>query len=639
MTAHAGADEVTIDASKTGEPISPYIYGQFIEHLGRCIYGGIWSEMLEDRKFFFPIDGEKPGWDKHEGKKNSYEGEGVPYEIIVASPWQPFGPKGAVSLDKKNPYVGEHTPVIALDVTDSWASIDAETRGIYHPRLGFVKGKGYTGYIVLKAAPGVKKVDVAIVCGEGKDAQSVVTLATLQDSFQKYPLAFTAGAGTTDGRLEIRCYGSGSLWIGTVSLMPADNVEGFRKDTLALLRELNSPIYRWPGGNFVSGYNWRDGVGERDKRPPRKNPAWTGIEHNDVGIHEYMRFCELVNTEPFVSLNTGLGDAASAAAEVQYITGAADTPEGARRAANGRADSWKPGWWAVGNEMYGNWQLGHMPLEEYVKKHNAVVNAIRQVLPDAKCVGVGAAGPWSKAMLTQCADHMDLLSEHLYWQKKENVPEHVAVPVDQIQKLADIHRGYRAELPALSEKNIRVALDEWNYWYGPNLYGEIGVRYFMRDALGIAAAMHTMFRNSDIFFMANYAQTVNVIGAIKTTQTDAFLETTGQVLKLYRKEFGQIPMTVQNGIKGLDVAAAWTEDRKAITLGMVNANDRDVTFSPKLNGAQLPKIARGWTIQNSDSEAYNDDTHRNRVAIQDVSVDLASGTITLKPYSITLLRL
>jgi alpha-N-arabinofuranosidase len=139
--------------------------------------------------------------------------------------------------------------------------------------------------------------------------------------------------------------------------------------------------------------------------------------------------------------------------------------------------------------------------------------------------------------------------------------------------------------------------------------------------------------------MANYAQTVNVIGAIKTTQTDAFLETTGQVLKLYRQQFGQIPITVQNGIKGLDVAAAWTEDRKAITLGMVNANDRDVSFSLKLTGVQLPKTARGWTIQNSDSEAYNDASHRDRVAIREVAADLAAGEVTLKPYCITLFRM
>jgi len=632
MAAHAAANGVTIDTGRTGEPISPYIYGQFIEHLGRCIYGGIWAEMLEDRKFFFPVNGEKPGWDMHAGKKVSYEGEGVPYEILVASPWQPIGPKSAVAMDKNSPYAGEHTPVITLDGSSG-------ARGICHPRLGFVKGKEYTGYIVLKATAGVKKVEVALAAGAWNDAGAVVTLPAPQEAYQKYPLAFTAGDDTTDGRLEICCYGTGSVWIGAVSLMPADNVEGFRKDTLALLRELNSPIYRWPGGNFVSGYNWRDGVGGRDKRPPRKNPAWTGIEHNDVGIHEYMRFCELVNTEPFVSLNTGLGDAASAAAEVQYIVGAADTPEGAKRAADGHPEPWKAGWWAVGNEMYGDWQLGHIPLEEYVKKHNAVVDAIRQVLPDAKCVGVGAAGPWSKAMLTECADHMGLLSEHLYWQKKDDVIKHAAVPVEQIQKLADTHRGYRRDLAPLKDKNIRVALDEWNYWYGPNIYGELGVRYFMRDALGTAAALHTMFRNSDIFFMANYAQTVNVIGAIKTTQTDAFLESTGQVLKLYRKEFGQIPVTVKNDIKGVDIAAAWTADRKAITLGVMNAEDRDVKFALKLEGQPLPKRATGWVIQNNDAEAHNDEGHKDRVAIRETTADLTSGSVTVKPYSITLLRL
>ncbi|OQB41837.1 MAG: Intracellular exo-alpha-(1-_5)-L-arabinofuranosidase 1 [Candidatus Hydrogenedentes bacterium ADurb.Bin179] len=625
----ATAGPVQIDVQETKAPISPYVYGQFIEHLGRCIYGGIWAEMLEDRKFFFPVDGKQSGWDLHEGKKVSWEGDGVPYEILVASPWQLIGPADAVTMNTVEPFVGDHDPVIALAGAE-------EARGIYHPRLALEKGRDYVGYIVVKSAGGNARVEVALQWGVGPAAEAVAAFDLSPDDFAKETFAFTAGGDAGDGRLAIRCSGQGAVHIGTVSLMPADNVDGFRKDVLALLRELDAPVYRWPGGNFVSGYNWRDGIGDRDKRPPRKNPAWTGIEHNDMGIHEYLHFCELINTEPFIALNTGLGDVASAAEEVEYITGAADTPDGAKRAANGRTEPWKVKFWAVGNEMYGDWQLGHMPLEEYVKKHNAVVDAIRAVSPEAQCIGVGAAGEWSETMLTHCADHMELISEHLYWQHKDNVTEHVQVAVDSIDRVAETHRGYRDSIPGLKEKDIRIALDEWNYWYGPNLYGEIGVRYFMRDALGCAAALHAMFRHSDLYFMANYAQTVNVIGAIKTTGTDAWLETTGQVLKLYRQHFGGIPVSVESKVPGVDVAAAWTEDRSALTLAAVNTTGKPKTLQFEINGLALPESVSGWTIQHDDPEAYNDEKNKDSVAIQKVSVPVTDGSLEVKPYSVTL---
>jgi len=329
----------------------------------------------------------------------------------------------------------------------------------------------------------------------------------------------------------------------------------------------------------------------------------------------------------------------SAAAEVAYITCAADTPEGAKRAANGRAEPWNAKWWAVGNEMYGDWQLGHMPLEEYVKKHNAMVEAIRAVSPEAQCIGVGAAGKWSETMLTHCADHMELLSEHLYWQRKDDVTEHVLTSVKQIEKLADTHRRYRKDIAGLKEKDIRIALDEWNYWYGPYIFGELGVRYFMRDALGCAAALHAMFRNSDLFFMANYAQTVNVIGAIKTTGTDAWLETTGQVLKLYRQHYGAIPVAVKESMKDVDVAAAWTEDRKTLVVAAVNTKDKPAAITLEIQGVALPESVSGWIIQHDDSEAYNDENNKDNVIIQDISVAVEDGKIELAPYSVTIMNI
>ena len=166
----------------------------------------------------------------------------------------------------------------------------------------------------------------------------------------------------------------GRLWIGTASLMPDDHIDGFRADVLALLRGLKAPVYRWPGGNFVSGYDWHDGIGERDKRPPRRNPAWTGVESNDVGIHEFMRLCELLDTEPYIAVNAGLGGGKKEAAdEVEYCNGTEDTPMGKWRKQNGQAKPWKVKWWSVGNEMFGDWQLGFMSTEAFCEKNITVL--------------------------------------------------------------------------------------------------------------------------------------------------------------------------------------------------------------------------------------------------------------------------
>ena len=140
------------------------------------------------------------------------------------------------------------------------------------------------------------------------------------------PLQFTAGADTDAGRLEITATGSGSFHVGTVSLMPADNVQGMRADTLELLKQLDAPVYRWPGGNFVSGYNWRDGIGDPDRRPPRKNLAWQGIEHNDFGLDEFMTFCRPLKTEPYITVNSGLGDSRSAVEEIEYANAPCRSP-------------------------------------------------------------------------------------------------------------------------------------------------------------------------------------------------------------------------------------------------------------------------------------------------------------------------
>jgi alpha-N-arabinofuranosidase len=421
--------------------------------------------------------------------------------------------------------------------------------------------------------------------------------------------------------------------------MPADNVEGFRKDTLELLTQLDSPVYRWPGGNFVSGYDWRDGLGDRDRRPTRTNPAWTGIETNDVGMHEFIELCRLINTEPMIAVNTGFGDAYSAAAEVEYANGSPDTPMGKWRAKNGSKKPFNIKWWCVGNEMFGDWQLGYMRLNHYVLKHNWVEEKMREVDPTIKTVGTGEAGPWSEGMLKNCADYMDLLSEHFYCRTRPGLTAHVRQIPDAIKGKADAHRKYRQEIPGLKEKDIRIAMDEWNYWYGPHLYGELGTRYFMKDALGIAAGLHEYFRNSDLFFMANYAQTVNVIGCIKTTKTAAAFDATAYPLMLYRKEFGTIPVQVEGWNEKLDVAAALTEDKKYLTLGVVNATYDTYEISLNLKELSLAGKADGWVVANSDAMSYDEPGKEPVIKIEDLPATDFSGKVSVKPVSFTVFKI
>ena len=618
---------VVVNIKQTAEPISPYIYGQFIEHLGECIYGGIWAEMLQDRKFFYPVTGETPAWDFFRIGEDSYTGAGYPIELLRRSPWMILGNKQLFSMSKDNPYVGEHTPTLNLG--------DKGMGGIYQERLAVVKGKQYTGRVILSGSSDAT-VSVRLIWGAGGTQFAMKKFDQLSNEFEKYYFDFTAGNSTDNARLEIIASGSGAVKIGTVSLMPSDNIYGFRADTMALLKELNSPVYRWPGGNFVSGYNWRDGIGERDRRPPRKNPAWTGIEHNDVGLDEFMVFCRELNTEPYIAVNTGAGTPEECAAEVEYMNGSVTTPMGKLRAENGNPLPYDVKWWAIGNEMYGNWQIGHMPVEEYLAKHRKVVDAMRSADPSIIDVAVGdLSSGWSKKTLENCSDHMTHLSEHMYWQYNRDIAKHVARPANEIRWKAAEHRKLRQELPALEGKNIRIAMDEWNYWYGPNVFGELGTRYFLDDGLGTAAALHEFYRNSDIYVMANYAQTVNVIGCIKTTKTDAEFESTGLVLKLYRERYGITPVNVSNAPEPLDITAALTSDQRALTFSVVNPTSENQELALTLEGAAFGNHAQQWVITGPERRSHN---HPGEPRAIDITTNpvAPSGKLTVAPLSVTL---
>ena len=254
------------------------------------------------------------------------------------------------------------------------------------------------------------------------------------------------------------------------------------------------------------------------------NPAWTGVEHNDFGTDEFIAFCREVGTEPMVAVNTGFGDAYSAAQWVEYCNGATTMIGGGWRAKNGSKTPYHVKYWCVGNEMFGPWQLGFMQMQHYTLKHNLVADAMRKADPTVALTAVGdletinknhdpdqakSGKTCSHIMLEECADHMTLLSEHFYqgrlpWTQDARLDllAHVRLLKDSIRKKAEGHRKLQASLPGLKGRIIPIAMDEWNYWHREYVYGELGCVYDLADGLGVAAGLHEFFRQSDIIQMA-----------------------------------------------------------------------------------------------------------------------------------------
>ncbi len=592
----ASEAKIAIDLSRPGAPLNPYLHGQFIEHLGRCIHDGIWAEKLWDRKFLL-----EPG-----------------------KTWEVLKPDSAAFEafhDPAGAYAGNHC--MALWVRDPAGG----ACGLRQGKIGLAEGREYVGYAVLASLAEPVPVEVRLAWGPRREEGQSVLLEGIGREYRKFPFRFRAEATTEDAKFSLAVSKPAYLWVACVSLQPADAVQGMRRDVIELIRDrLKPPITRWPGGNFVSGYDWKDGIGERDRRPPRWERAWNDVEDNDFGVDEFLAFTKLVGTEPYIAVNAGLGSAEGAAALVEYVNGPLGTRWGDERARNGHPEPYGVTWWGVGNEMYGSWQLGHVPAERYVLRHNAFVRAMKAKDPKIRIIAVGAPGPWNDAIVGRCAAYMDLLSGHHYTERRLRLPfspedartyeeRFLAYSGDVAAGIRGLVEDFRKRLasgdPAVAK--IRLAIDEWGIvrdWIpdpdGPGV-GAYEHYYCLGDAIAVARGLHEILRSADVVAMANWAQTVNVIGAIKTGKEGAVLDPAGIVLAEYRRRFSSgvlVPVSVPAGL-ALDAVAAWerrpvsaARDREARSAS-ASLSGRDTSPERKPRGSSGSKAtasARSWSL-------------------------------------------
>ena len=568
-TAAAQPVSATIDATRMGSPITRLIFGGFMEPATT----GVWAEVLTDRKFLNEINSKAPaaatGWLSFMGPQ---------------SRWVPIGTDSFVIMDKKHPYVGEWSPLVRLEA--------GTPHGISQSRIVLVGGRTYAGRVILAGTPG-SKVNVSLVWGPNAEDRQTITIERLTTAYATFPLKFTPRSDSNEGRFEIAGTGQGSFHIGAASLMPADNVSGFKAATIRYLKEQGISIARWPGGNFVSAYDWRDGIGDHDKRPPRREVAWNGTESNDMGIDDFMTFCHLIGAEPYIAVNSGLGDDHSAAEEVEYVNGSGTSRLGRLRAANGHPAPYGVRIWGVGNEMYGEWQWGHIAIIQYPEKHNRIVKAMKKVDPSIKVIASGATPEemswtyienrqlgsfperervddmvpfafgtkydWTGALLAHSADFIDYLGEHFYGypnlvidadkqafvEATDPLEHRVRRMPNKVQFKFEAWEEYLKKMPYLKDKNIKFAFDEWaprNARVNQSTTAAPGNP--MLNTLTDALVYHEFFRHSDMVALAV------ATGGMMTLASDAHGDAVGYrldglLIKLFHDRFaGTLPVAV-----------------------------------------------------------------------------------------------
>ncbi|MDH7600729.1 MAG: alpha-L-arabinofuranosidase C-terminal domain-containing protein [Armatimonadota bacterium] len=602
---------IWVDAKSSGGRIDRNIYGHFIEHLGRCIYGGIWAEMLYNRKFTGGVDSQG-----------------------VIESWSAFGEDAKYSRDNIEFYTSCQSQRIEL-APGKEAGIGKRDANLA------IKPQRYVVRAVLKQKELSGGVTVAL--RQGKHIYASALIPEVGEDWSEYTVQLDVLESDPNAEFSVTAVGPGTLWIGCLSMMPADNVEGMRRDVLEAIKRIKPPLVRWPGGNMVSGYHWEDGIGPRDKRMPRWERAWNAWEWNDFGTDEYIRFCRLVGTEPYICVNAGEGQADEAARWVEYCNGSPDTPYGRLRALNGHPEPYNVKYWGIGNEMYGDWQLGHLDATKYALKSIEFACAMKAVDPSIVLVGVGvdndSFGNWNSTVAQIAGSYYDYLSVHYYKGPRAKDPKELTY-LNLICASLEIEKMLAATADVVehnSPKKLPLAFDEWNIWLPHGLDSSM---YALRDGLFAAGVFHTLHRLCDRVKMANLAQLVNVLGAIQTSMTEVVETPIYKAFELYSNLFEANRLEVNaecnlfdtpaGRMPVLDASAAISEDGTKLVLAVINRDPvSDHLAELKISGFKPRACAQVAVLNGPSAFAVNNFGKPEQVTIERKSVDVDFS----KPYS------
>jgi alpha-L-arabinofuranosidase len=446
---------------------------------------------------------------------------------------------------------------------------------------------------------------------------------------------------------------------------------GFRTDVLSALREMKLSVVRYPGGNFVSGYDWRDGVGPRDQRPRRRELAWHSIESNQFGTNEFIQFSRELQVAPMMAVNFGTGSLAEASALVEYCNAPVGTEWADLRLRHGYAKPHDVKYWCLGNEMDGPWQIGALSSEDYATKARECAKIMKWHDRRIRTILCGSSGPfmktfpqWDRTALTECWEHTDYLSLHNYATNWENdTPSFLGYAAEldgQVNALRTVLNEVKQKRN--SKHDVHLCWDEWNVWYkdrngdgkwqeAPHLCEEV---YNLEDALVVAQWMNCFLRHCDVIHIACIAQIVNVISPLLTTREKLLKQSTfypfvmfsnlarGKSLRTqitapsYKtKRFGQVGL--------LDAQACYDEEMATGTVFLVHRGMSDsLAVEIQCQGGGPVRVSEVQQMAGTDPKAANSFERPEVIVPRKLSIPAVNaGVVKLKlpPMSFTTLSL
>ena len=494
----------------------------------------------------------------------------------------------------------------------------------------------------------------------------------------------TAHARYTIADIDKRLYGSFLEHLGRAVYTgiyepdhPSADASGMRQDVIDLVRELDTPICRYPGGNFVSAYNWEDGIGPREDRPTRLDLAWKTLENNHVGIHEYADWAEKADIEMMLAVNLGSRGLDEARSFVEYVNHPGGSYWSDLRRKNGRAEPWAVKTWCLGNEMDGPWQVGHKTARQYGQLANETAKALRAFDSDLELVVCGSSHSdmptypqWEATVLEETYDNIDHISLHMYFENYEkNTANFLAFPekldryIGTVSGVIDFVKGKKR-----SKKDVTISFDEWNVWYHTRKQDQLYLKgkdwkywppiledvYNFEDVLQVGCILNTFIRRSDRVRIACIAQLVNVIAPIMTSpggpawrQTIYYpfkltsLHGRGTAL-LLDVDCPTYDADMAAGVSYLDIAGVHDADVGSVTFFAVNRNGSEpMEVELSLERFGTPKTASHTLIHHDDLEARNTMEAPDTVVPQEGSGATIEGntlSLSLPPYSYSVIR-
>jgi len=428
---------------------------------------------------------------------------------------------------------------------------------------------------------------------------------------------------------------------------PFADEDGFRQDVIKLVKELGITIVRYPGGNFLSGYDWRDGVGPKENRPQRLDLAWHSLETNQFGLDEFMKWTEKSDVQPMMAVNVGSAGLKEALELLEYTNVDAESKWAQYRVENGRQNPYDIKVWCLGNEMDGPWQLGHMNATNYARVAGDIARGMRQMGEDLELVICGSSnramptfGQWEETVLEDAYDLIDHISLHTYYEDHGDLQSFLAIAVDLdyfINEVCDIADAVKAK--RRSDKTITLSLDEWNVWrlseysalprpknweIAPKLIED---EYNVADALVVGNLLISILRRSDRVKMACLAQLVNVIAPIRTEpdkaawrQTTFFpfaytakygrgttLSTRIEANKIETKKFG--------AVDSVDAITTYDASTNQLAIFLINRSLNEIqATSIELAGFRVKEVLDQITLDEKDLSKTNNYENSEAVA-------------------------